>query len=302
LPLPVEAFTGKVDLYHATDFTLPPTLPHTRTLLTVHDLSFTRTPETAHPRLRRYLEQVVPRSVARANHILADSVATKQDLMALYGTPAEKITVLLSGVNHKFHPIADSTAQQAVRAKYQLGDAPYIFAVGTVQPRKNYARLVRALHQIRQHGQDIHLVIAGGRGWLEDELYATIRQLDMSEFVHLIGYADDSDIPTLYSAARCSAFISLYEGFGLPILESMACGTPVVTANVSSLPEVAGDAALMVNDPTDIQQIVEQLTRPLLDSQLHTALTQRGLIQAAQFTWENSARQLLTVYNQLLSP
>lgn len=293
LPLPVEVFTGAVDLYHATDFVLPPT--RTRSLLTVHDLSFVRVPEAASPALKAYLDVVVPRSVRRADHVLADSQATKDDLIALYNTPPEKVTVLLSGVDARFRPTADPV----VRDKYKIPPRPYIFAVGTVQPRKNYARLIHALALLRQRGYDLGLVIAGGRGWLEDPIYGAIHDAKMDDFVHFIGFADDADLPALYTAARVTAVPSLYEGFGLPVLESMACGTPVLTANLSSLPEVAGDAALTV-DPTDLDAIAATLERLLNDETLRANLIVKGFARAGKFTWERSARQLHEIYTQLL--
>lgn len=299
LPLPVEAFTGPVRLFHATDFTLPPTLPGTRTLLTVHDLSFVRAPETATPVLKAYLDAVVPRSVRRATHVLADSQATKDDLVELYGTLPDKVTVLLGGVNPEFTPVADADARQAVRARYGLPPNPYIFSVGTVQPRKNYARLIEALAALGPQYAEYHLVIAGGRGWLDAPIYQTVRDLGMGERVHFTGFARDEDLPALYSDAVCLAYPSLYEGIGLPVLEAMACGTPVVTSTVSSLPEVAGDAALLV-DPYDVQALSEALRCLLDDSALRETLIARGARQAAFFTWERAAAQLLAVYRQMV--
>lgn len=299
LPLPVEAFTGPVRLFHATDFTLPPTLPGTRTLLTVHDLSFVRAPETTTPVLKAYLDAVVPRSVRRATHVLADSQATKDDLVELYGTPPDKVTVLLGGVNPEFRPVTDAGARQAARARYDLPPNPYVFSVGTVQPRKNYARLIEALAALGPQYGDYHLVIAGGRGWLDAPIYQTVRDLGMGERVHFTGFARDEDLPALYSDAVCLAYPSLYEGIGLPVLEAMACGTPVVTSTVSSLPEVAGDAALLV-DPYDVEALAGALRRLLDDSALRETLIARGTHQAAFFTWERAAAQLLAVYRQMV--
>lgn len=301
LPLPVETFTGRINLFHATDFVLPPTLPGTRTLLTVHDLSFVRVPETASPSLKAYLDVVVPRSVKAADHVLADSQATKDDLIALYGVAASKITVLLSGVDARFRRVEDQPARGAVRQRYQIPARPYIFSVGTVQPRKNYARLIQALARLRAAGHDIDLVIAGGRGWLEDPIYAAIQVQKLSEHVHFIGFADDADLPALYSNAACVALPSLYEGFGLPVLEAMACGTPVVTSNLSSLPEVAGDAALLI-DPLDVDALVHALERLLTDSALRERMITAGIQRAARFTWERSAAQLSDIYTILLQP
>ena len=299
IPLPVEVFTGRVRLFHATDFTLPPTLPGVPTLLTVHDLSFVRAPETATPVLKAYLDRVVPRSVQRATHVLADSQATKDDLIELYGTPPEKVTVLLSGVNSGFAPVTDETTCRAVLQRYHIPDRPYVLSIGTVQPRKNYVRLMEAFAALGSAYSDTQLVIAGGRGWLDSPIYRAVDGLKLADRVHFIGFARDDDLPALYSAAACLAYPSLYEGFGFPVLEAMACGTPVVTSNISSLPEVAGDAALRV-DPYNVEAITEAL-RQLLDNEtLQTQLTSRGFKQARQFTWQRAARQLCDIYRLLL--
>jgi glycosyltransferase involved in cell wall biosynthesis len=300
LPFPVEIFTGRVHLYHATDFVLPPTLPSMRTVLTVHDLSFVRVPEAASPSLKAYLDKVVPRSVERAHHIFADSQATKNDLMALYNTPAEKITVLLSGVDARFRPITDSSVILTTRNKYRLGSRPYILSVGTVQPRKNYVRLVEALSQLRRSGFDVSLVIVGGKGWLEAPIYSAIRDLGMSDDVHFTGFADEADLPALYSGALCVALPSLYEGFGIPVLEGMACGTPVITSNVSSLPEAAGDAGLLI-DPYSVEDMTEALRRVIEDTELRTNLISKGFAHAARFTWDASAAHLREVYSRLIA-
>jgi glycosyltransferase involved in cell wall biosynthesis len=298
LPLYVETFTGPVNLYHATDFVLPPTRPKTRTLLTVHDLSFVRVPEAASPNLKAYLDVVVPRSVNRADCVLADSQATKNDLIELYNVSPEKIIVLLSGVDARFKPVS-GVALGKVREKYGLGDAPYVLSVGTVQPRKNYVRLIQAVSQLRGQGHDLHLVIAGGRGWLEDPIYAAVASEKMQPYVHLIGFADESDLPALYSAAACFAFPSLYEGFGLPILEAMGCGTPVVTSDKSSLPEVAGDAALIV-DPYKVDDLAHAIRDMINNDTLRQMLIDKGYQRAEAFTWEKSARHLQQIYTDLL--
>ncbi len=301
LPIPVETITGSVDLYHATDFVLPPTRSKTRTLLTVHDLSFVRVPETASPKQKAYLDKVVPRSVQRADHVLADSQATKDDLVALYNTPPDKITVLLSGVDARFKRVDDGVEIMTTRKKYGIGTRPYILTLGTVQPRKNYSRVIQALARLREQNYDLDLVIVGGRGWLEDPIYATIHDTGMQDFVHLAGFADDEDLPTLYSGAACFAFPSLYEGFGLPVLEAMACGTPVATSNISSLPEVAGNAALTVN-PYDLDAITRSIQRLIDDATLRDELVQKGYERVKQFTWTAAARHLRQIYTEMLAP
>jgi glycosyltransferase involved in cell wall biosynthesis len=300
LPLPIEAFIGEVDLFHATDFVLPPTRSKTRTILTVHDLSFVRVPDAASPSLKRYLDEVVPHSVNKAQHIIADSQATKEDLILLYGVKEEKITVLLSGIQSRYAPVLSTPVTLTMRSKYKIGNSPYLFTIGTIQPRKNYSRVIRALKLLRDTGYDLQLVIAGGKGWLEDEMYKTLDETKLHDAVHLIGFAADEDIPALYSGAEAVVFPSLYEGFGFPVLEGMACGTPVITSNVSSLPEVAGDAAIML-DPYDVEAIADAIRRVLEDSELRASMIERGFAQAAKFTWENSAKQLHQIYTNRLA-
>lgn len=300
LPLPVETFTGAVDLYHATDFVLPPTLPRTRTLLTVHDLSFERIPSSAEPSLLRYLQSAVPKSVRRADHILADSQASKDDLMQLYHTPDEKITVLYCGVDARFAPVSDKAAIDRVLENFGLCGADYLLSVGTLQPRKNYPRVIRAVKLLRDRGFDLHYAIAGGKGWLVDEINESIAENQMQDRVHLLGFVEDDQLPALYGGAKALVSPSLYEGFGLPLLEAMACGIPVITSNLSSLPEVAGDAGIQV-DPTDVSSIAEAIAQVVTDNELRADLSQRGLKRATQFSWERSARQLKAVYDRLLA-
>lgn len=296
VPLPADLFTGPIDVFHSPDFTLPPVRRRTRTLLTVHDLSFIRDPDSAVAVLRAYLKRVVPRSVARADHVLADSHATRADLIELYGTPADKITVLYSGVSADFRPVTDLAALAAVRQRYGLGDAPFILAVGTLQPRKNYLRLIQAFARL-PYG-DLRLVIVGGRGWLYEAIFAEVERLRLTGRILFPGFARDDDLPTLYSAASVFAYPSLYEGFGLPILEAFACGTPVVTSTASSLPEVAGDGALSV-PPADVEALANALALAYADETVRARLRQQSQAQMAKFSWHNSAHQLLDTYQRL---
>jgi glycosyltransferase involved in cell wall biosynthesis len=198
LPTTIERWTGRVQLLHAPDFTLPPTQPDTRTILTVHDLSFVREPWTFPPKLRSYLDKVVPRSIERADRILADSESTRRDLLEIYKVPPEKVFVLYSGVDDQFFPVTDPILIRRTLDHYGLGGAPYIFSVGTIQPRKNYDRLVEAVQRLNQ--PDLHLVIAGGKGWLDSPLYARVKELGMAERVHFLGYVPDRDRPSCTAA------------------------------------------------------------------------------------------------------
>ncbi len=297
LPLPIEYWTGPVRLLHAPDFTLPPTQRRTRTLLTVHDLSFVREPHASPPQLRNYLNRTVPKAVQRADRILADSYATKQDLLDLYRVPEGKIHVLYSGVHDRFYPVRDPILVARVRNRYKIGNAPYIFSVGTIQPRKNYDRLVEAFHQLGR--SDMLLVIAGARGWLDNPLYRHVAERGLADRVRFIGFVPDEDLPVLYSAAAVFAFPSLYEGFGLPPLEAMACGVPVLVSNQSSLPEVVGDAGVLV-DPYNIDEIAGGLARLLDDENLRNTLINRAQLRVQSFTWRTAARQLREHYKELV--
>jgi glycosyltransferase involved in cell wall biosynthesis len=185
----------------------------------------------------------------------------------------------------------------AVRARYGIGEEPFILAVGTLQPRKNYVRLIQAFAALP--GSELRLVIAGGRGWLFDEIFSEVERLGLGGRVIFPGFAVDDDLPALYSAASVLAYPSTYEGFGLPILEAFACETPVVTSTASSLPEVAGDAALLV-PPADVEALSSALRRAVEDAALRRQLVAAGLERVKRFSWEKSARQLLGHYQRLV--
>jgi glycosyltransferase involved in cell wall biosynthesis len=296
LPLPVELFTGPLDLYHAPNFVLPPTYS-ARTILTVHDLSFLRLPECADARLRAYLSQAVPRSVARADHVLADSESTRRDVLELLGKPSDKVTVVPAGVDEHFRRVSDEEELARVRRRYDL-PSRFILSLSTLEPRKNFGGLIRAFGQLlRERGGAYrgHLVIAGGKGWMYGSIFAEVEEQGLGGYVHFPGFVDDVDLPVLYSLADLFAFPSFYEGFGLPVLEAMACGTPVVCADNSSLPEIAGDAALLIK-AEDTAGLVEAMRRLLADQELRQGLIERGLEQARRFTWDSAAQKLLEVY------
>ena len=303
LPLPVQTFAGRLDLFHSPDFVLPPVSGRIPTLLTVHDLSFVHYPETFPANLVAYLSRVVPWSIGRATHILADSHSTKRDLAAVWNVPGDRVTVLHSGVNDRFRPVVDPAARAALRARYNLGDRPYVLAVGTVQPRKNYELLVRAFSAVAAQ-QPHSLVLAGGTGWLTEGLQAEIARQGLADRVRMAGFVADDDLPGLYSAADLFVFPSLYEGFGLPLLEAMACGVPVISSNASSLPEVAetgGEPAALLLPPLDEGAWTAAMLRLLGDAAARQQLVDAGRAQAARFTWRAAARQLAALYGSLLA-
>ena len=298
LPAPVEMVTGGVDIFYSPDFVLPPTYRKTRTLLTIHDLSFRYFPEAFVPSLRQYLERVVPRSIARSDLVLADSAHTQSDIIALFGAAPDKIRVLHGGVDPRFQPDPEPGERERLQSHYGIGVRPYVLSVGTLQPRKNYVRLIKAFAQVETSRlADPQLLIAGGQGWLYEDIFAEAARY--RDQVRILGFVDDADLPALYRNAALFVFPSLYEGFGFPVLEAMACGVPTISSNASSLPEVAGDAALLV-DPLNVDALAEAMTCVLENADLSTGMISRGLVQAAQFTWERGARQLLNTFEGLL--
>ena len=257
-----------------------------------------RHPDAFLPTLRRYLERAVPRSIARADLVLADSTHTRSDLIDLFRVEPDKVKVVTPGVDPRFQPrqaapqASPPCAPDELRKRYDLGDQPYVLSVGTLQPRKNYVRLIQAFVKSRVSREaGLRLLIAGGCGWLFEDI---VTEAEKHDCVRLLGFVEDEELPALYRGACLFAFPSLYEGFGLPVLEAMACGVPVVCSNTSSLPEVAGDAAVLVN-PLDVDELSFAMDRVLQDKVLRDRMIDRGLAQAARFTWQRSARQLLDV-------
>jgi glycosyltransferase involved in cell wall biosynthesis len=298
---PVEWFAGgPLDLFHGTDFVLAPNWAR-RQILTVHDLAFLFFPEAALPSLHHYLNVVVPRSVRRADHILADSHHTAHDLQEQWHVPAGQITVVQGAVDHRhFHPVSDPQVLAAVRKQYAIDDRPFILGLSSLQPRKNFTRLIEAFDLARRQANLPHrLVIGGGKGWLFDEIFARVQQLDLNEHVHFPGYIAEADLPALYSAAEFFAYPSLYEGFGLPVIEALACDTPVLTGDNSCLPEAGGPGARYVR-ATDVESIAQGILDLAENSNLRDQLRRAGQAHAAQFTWERSARQLLAAYQKVL--
>jgi glycosyltransferase involved in cell wall biosynthesis len=286
------------ELYHATEHLLMP-LGDVPTALTVHDLIFHRYPQH-HKRLNYwYLNAAMPLFSRRASAIIAVSQATKDDLVQLYGLDRAKISVVHEAAAPHFAPA--SPAQIAsIRTRYGLPDR-YVLHVGTIEPRKNLDRLLEAFQRLRAAGEDVKLVIVGSKGWLFQSFFQCLEELDLGDAVRLPGYVPDVDLPAIYSGARLVAVPSLYEGFGLPVLEAMACGAPVVCSNSSSLPEVGGDAARYF-EPTDVAAMVDAIQTVWRDGALRGQMRQDGLARAARFSWTRAAEETMAVYDQLLSP
>ena len=272
------------------------------TVLTIHDLNVLRFPELFRPWFRHYARVVLPRAARAADAIITVSHASKADVVDGLGIPEERVTVVPNGVDPAFAPLApDGERAHEVRRRYGLQDN-FVLTVGSVEPRKNLPRLLEAVSQLRTRSDtaDVVLVHAGPEGWLANGVSRTVQAHGLSDAVRFLGYVPKRDLAALYGLARLTAYPSLYEGFGLPVAEAMACGCPVVTSNVSSLPEVAGDAGLLV-DPGSVEEIAAGIAALWTDAARRRELAARGRAQARRFTWDRTARETAAVY-EAVSP
>ena len=285
------------DLLFVPAHVLPVVRPR-RTLVTVHDLGFRRFPE-AHPTSQRqYLEMSTRWNARVATHILADSEATRDAIIEAYDVPAQKLTVVYPGYEPDLKPVRDHDELERVRRRYNIpGD--YVLFVGRIQPRKNLTRLIEAFSRVLADHPNLMLVLAGPAGWLANPIQARATALGVENKVIFPGYVAPEDKAALISGARLFAYPSLYEGFGFPVLEAQACGTPLLTSTTSSLPEVAGKGGLLV-DPLNVEAIADGLRRLLNNEALSAQLVARGFENLARFSWDVAARQVQAVITDLL--
>jgi glycosyltransferase involved in cell wall biosynthesis len=297
-PLSATIFSGQVDIYHGPDFVLPPLSGKQRKVVTIHDLAFLEHPEYAVPSLAAYLKKVVPEAVAAADVVATVSHEVSRTLIKHFQTPPKKLTVVPNGVASHFRRITDPIILGATQHKFGLKH-PLVLGVGTLEPRKNHIGLIKAFYQAQQKKNGpAMLAIAGGKGWMYDETQQLVADLKMEKKVRFLGRVTDLELITLYSMADVFAFPSFFEGFGIPPLEAMACGAPVITSNTSALPEVVGDAALLV-DPHDTDSFAATITRLIADAQMREELRQKGYQRVAHYTWAASARKMLAIYEKL---
>ncbi len=291
--LNVELMRLGLDVLHSPDF-IPPHRPSCRSVITVHDLAFLLYPHFLTKESARYYGHI-DQAVRWTDHIIAVSESTKRDTMQHLGVPEDKITVVYEAANPIFRPIDRAEAREQVRNRHGL-EGPFILFVSTIEPRKNVPTLVRALWQLQEcYKEDVRLVLAGGKGWLFEDAFAIIEELKMDSQVHLLGRVSSEDLLYLYNAAELLAHPAFYEGFGLPPLEAMACGLPVVVSQVASLPEVVGDAGLLI-DPHDVDELTVGMWRILNDSELRQEMREKGFRQAERFSWQRAARETLAIY------
>ena len=295
MQLPLRLRKDRVDIFHGLFYRLP-LFMGVPGVITVHDLSGYLMPEVHHVKTH-VLNLLYPIFVARAARIIAVSRFTANELRDNFPNSPEKTTVIHEAPPDEYAPVEDPALLSEAAEKYRLPEK-FILFLGTLEPRKNLTRLIEAYSSIC-HSIPHELVLAGAMGWKNRSLNDLLETNSLKDRIHLTGYVDSEDIPALFSLAEFSVYPSLYEGFGLPVLESMACGTPVLTSSVSSLPEVSGGAALLA-DPLSTESIAEGLRNLALSDDLREDLRRKGFARAAEFSWEKAARETIEVYRSVL--
>jgi glycosyltransferase involved in cell wall biosynthesis len=292
----MDGLLPEAQLFHATEHLLPP-LKGIPTVLTVHDLVFERYPEYHKPLNYWFLRASMPLFCSRATAIVAVSEATKRDLVAYYGVPDAKVTVIPEAAAPRFQP-QDPDRVCSVREKLGLPDR-YILTVGTIEPRKNLERLVAAVGPLFRQDLIDGLVVVGAKGWLYEGFFDALQRCPWRDKVILPGFVLEQDLPAVYAGARVTVVPSLYEGFGLPVLEAMACGSPVCASKVASLPEVGGDAAAYFA-PTDVWAMTASLQSVLSDDARRQGMVEAGLRRAASYSWQRTARETQVLYERVI--
>jgi glycosyltransferase involved in cell wall biosynthesis len=296
---PLALRQARVDLLHALAFVAPLATP-CPFVVTIYDLSFLRYPEAFRPFNRWYLTQFTAHSVKRARAVIAISESTRQDVIDLLGAPPERVHTVYCGTDQKFQPLP-ATEIQAFKAARQLPDT-FILYLGTLEPRKNVDGLIRAYASWREREPDAPpLIVAGGKGWYYNQIFELVESLNLTETIRFPGYIPQEELPLWYNATSLFVYPSHFEGFGLPVLEAMACGAPVITSTVSSLPEVAGrEGAARLVSPTDDEALAQAMAELMAQADLRASMSERGLVQAAKFRWEKTARETVAIYQKVL--
>jgi len=299
IPLTLSAALRRrrVDVLHV-QYTAPPFAP-CPVVATIHDLSFEHLPETFNRRSRAQLHLTVRHTARRAKQILTLSDFSRDDIIKTYDIDPARVFVTPAAAPPDFAPVTDSTELQRIRTTYGIG-REYILSLGSIQPRKNLVRLIGAYSSLRRLHPDLklpQLVLAGKRGWLEKEIFRAAGENELSRDILFTGYVPDKDLPGLYSGSLCFAYPSYFEGFGLPVVEAMQCGAPVIAGNRTSLPEVVGNAGVLV-DPFSEAEIAQALARMIRDSGYRDELRGKGIERARVFNWQTTARLTLQAYER----
>jgi glycosyltransferase involved in cell wall biosynthesis len=295
--VPIEFFIGSCDVLHGLDHSAHYS-KKAKLVITVHDLAFLLYP-TKGFNSPEFMKQAAPHFselIGRADRIIAVSENTKMDVLRLLGVPEQKVSVVYEAADEIFRPLNDESILESVRLRYGLKNNRFIVYVGTLEPRKNLASLLKAFNRLKKIRKIEHkLVLAGRKGWSYGQIFDLVRDLHLQNDVILPGYIPKHDLPGLYNLADTFVYPSLYEGFGLPPLEAMACGLPVIASNTSCFPEILGDAAILT-DPNNEDEFSQQIYAVLSDPSLRSSMRQKGLARASQFSWERTARETIDVY------
>ncbi len=294
--LPVLVRQHRLDLLHSPHYTMP-VWRTCRSVVTFHDMTFYLYPEMHLLSKRLFFGAMISLSARRADALIAISVSTRADTIRLLKTKPEKIFTVPYGIDPSFHSMVDPSALNEIRARYHLPQK-FILYVGNLEPRKNLPTLLRAFARVIEKDGAWNLVMAGSRGWKDAKVFSTVKELGLADRVSFPGFIPQFDLPVVYSLASVFVYSSLYEGFGLPVLEAMACGVPVITSNISSMPEIVGGAGILV-DPHNEVELAEAMQRVLTDRALHDKLARDGRERSKQFSWERTARETLAIYKRV---
>ena len=296
LRLPVEVFIGSVDIFHGPAHFVMPTFSG-KSIVTIHDVDFLKIPEYLNPEWVQYKEKYTRLSLKRADVIITVSNYIKNEIIRYFGVPEEKIRVVYHGASDHFTPLKDNTLINRVLERYGI-KIPYILFVGTFHKNKNLIRLLEAFYQLKLSYSFPHrLVLAGGKGELNKDVIQRIAELKIEKLVSLTGFVPIEDLPIIYQGSALFVFPSLFEGFGIPVLEAMASGVPVIASNVCSLPEVVGEAGLLI-DPLNVDLLAETMYRVLSNKELRDELIKKGFERVKLFTWVKTVKETMAIYKE----
>lgn len=295
--LPRLLFRENIDVFHMPDHLLPLLPIKAKKIITVHDLCFYKYPQTFGFMKRYYKIFLTPLSIKQADFIIADSFSTKSDIIEIFSCNPEKIGVVHLGVSNEFKVLKDFDRLEDAQKKYNL-PSNFILFVGTLEKRKNIESLIDAYRILKEKKYEVTLVIVGKKGWLYQGIFDKVKKYNLENHVVFISGVDQNELVALYNLAKVFVYPSLYEGFGLPVLEAMACGCPVIASNVSSIPEIASNASILI-DPKNIEELCSAIEKVLIDDELRNGLIKKGLERVKNFTWEKCVKETLAIYNSI---
>ena len=297
LSVPIEFLLGKIDIFHGPCYFVPSSL-HCKSIVTIHDLMFLRHPEFLRQEWVASLNKDIYASVKRADAVITVSNFTKGEIIELLNVPADKIKVIYNGIASCFYPVQDRLKIEDIKSKYGI-KSPYLIFVGNIEPKKNIETLILACAELRKSTTYKYpLVVVGKKAWHFETVWEVVKQLHGEEDTIFTDVVDGNDLPLLYSGAELFIFPSLFEGFGIPVIEAMACGTPVVASNRTSIPEISGDAALLY-DPLNVDEMRGAMYNVLSNPSLRGQLVEKGFERAKYFSWEKTARETLKLYQEM---